>query len=105
MQEDGNETRYPASPSLYGAVVCLHRHGYVRLDAPGMVSLFVYDNDKFIVESFAEEPAQARIVTDKRIARLRDMETGQELTGLPQGNTNVFETPLTRGTYRVFTAQ
>ena len=78
---------------------------YVRLDAPSMVSLFVYDNDKFIVESFAEEPVQARIVTDKRIARLRDMETGQELAGQPQGNSNVFETPLTRGTYRVFAAQ
>ena len=78
---------------------------YVRLDAPSMVSLFVYDNDKFIVESFAEEPVQARIVTEKRIAKLRDMETGQELAGQPQGNTNVFETPLTRGTYRVFAAQ
>jgi hypothetical protein len=33
------------------------------------------------------------------------METGQELAGQPQGNTNVFETPLTRGTYRVFAAQ
>jgi hypothetical protein len=78
---------------------------YVRLDAPSMVSLFVYDNDKFIVESFAEETVQARTVTDKRITRLRDVETGQELTGQTQGNSTVFETPLTRGTYRVFSAQ
>ena len=78
---------------------------YVRLDAPSMVSLFVYDNDKFIVESFAEEPVPARIVTDQRITKLRDMETGQELTGQPQGSTTVFETPLARGTYRVFSAQ
>ena len=56
-------------------------------------------------ESFAEEAVQARIVTDKRITKLRDVETGQELTGQAQGNTTVFETPLTRGTYRVFSAQ
>ena len=78
---------------------------FVSLDAPDHVSLFVYDNDKFIVESFAEEPVQARIVTDKRIAKLRDIETGEELNGQPQGNTTVFDTPLTRGTYRVFSAQ
>jgi hypothetical protein len=78
---------------------------HVRLDAPSMVILFVYDNDKFIVESFGEEPVQARIIADKRIAKLRDMETGQELTGQQQGNTTVFDTPLTRGTYRVFSAR
>jgi hypothetical protein len=42
---------------------------YVRLDAPSMVSLFVYDNDKFIVESFQENPVQARILTDARITK------------------------------------
>ena len=33
---------------------------YVRLDAPSRVSLFVYDNDRFIVESFQESPVEAR---------------------------------------------
>ena len=82
---------------------------FVRLDAPAMVSLFAYDNDKFIVESFQDNPVTARIVTDRRITKLHDLVTGQELTGQAvaggrggQAATTVFETQLTHGSYRVF---
>ena len=78
---------------------------FVRLDAPSRVSLFVYDNDKFIVESFQENPVQARILTEKRITKLRDMLTGEILTGAAQGPNTVFETALKHGTYRVFAAE
>ena len=64
-------------------VVC--RDIYVRLEAPSQVSLFVYDNDTFIVESFRESMGPARIVTDKRISRLRDLVTGRELSGPAPG--------------------
>ncbi len=103
-QAQGELYRYP-QPVLRAIRDVLAKDMYVRLDAPAMVSLFAYDNDRFIVESFAEEPVQARIVTDRRITRLRDVETGQDLTGQQAGNTTVFETPLTHGTYRVFSAQ
>ena len=103
-QAQGELYRYPQNV-LRSIRDVVAKDMYVRLDAPSMVSLFVYDNDKFIVESFAEEAVQARIVTDKRITKLRDVETGQELTGQSQGNNTVFDTPLTRGTYRVFAAQ
>ena len=102
-QAQGDLYRYPQNV-LRSIRDVVARDMYVRLDAPSMVSLFVYDNDKFIVESFAQEPVQARIVTDRRITKIRDVETGQELTGQQQGNNTVFETPLTRGTYRVFSA-
>ena len=78
---------------------------FVRLDAPSRVSLFVYDNDKFIVESFQENPLQARLVTDKRITKLRDLLTGETLTGTAQGPNTVFETSLKHGSYRVFAAE
>jgi len=78
---------------------------FVRLDAPSRVSLFVYDNDKFIVESFQENPVQARLVTDKRITKLRDLLTGETLTGTSQGPNTVFETALKLGAYRVFAAE
>ena len=78
---------------------------FVRLDAPSRVSLLVYDNDKFIVESFQENPVQARIVTDKRITKLRDLLTGETLTGSAQGPSTVFETSLRHGAYRVFAAE
>jgi hypothetical protein len=88
---------------------------YVRLDAPSMVSLFVYDNNKFIVESFQETPVQARIVTGGRITRLHDVVTGEELVGKAQNAggrgpggrgpaTTVFEIQLTPGSYRVLSA-
>jgi hypothetical protein len=83
-------------------VVC--RGMFVRLEAPSQVSLFVYDNDTFIVESFRESAGPARIVTDKRIARLRDLVTGRELTGQPRGDAMVFDTFVRPGTYSVFTA-
>ncbi len=78
---------------------------YVRLDAPSRVSLFVYDNDTFIVESFRDDPVQARILADKRITKLRDIVSGEETTGSAQGPNMVFQVPLTRASYRVFAAQ
>jgi len=54
---------------------------YVRLDGPSQVSMFVYDNDTFIVESFRNEPVDVKIVADKRVSKLGDVLTGEELTG------------------------
>ncbi|MCX6627959.1 MAG: hypothetical protein NTW28_10065 [Candidatus Solibacter sp.] len=69
-------------------------------------SLFVYDNDQFIVESFQENPVPAaRVITDQRITKLRDMLTGQVLVGTSQGSTTDFTTPLVPGSYRVFSAE
>jgi hypothetical protein len=77
---------------------------YVRLDAPARVSLFVYDNDRFIVESFQETPVDAKIVTDKRITKLHDLVTGAELAGELQAGGTVFKVKLERASYRVFAA-
>jgi hypothetical protein len=77
---------------------------YVRLEAPSQVSLFVYDNDAFIVESFRESTGTVRIVTDRRVAKLRDLVTGRELTGQPRGDRMVFETFVRPGSYSVLSA-
>ncbi len=81
-------------------VVC--RDIYVRLEAPSQVSLFVYDNDTFIVESFRDSVGTARVVTDQRITRLRDLITGRELTGQPRGDRTVFDVFVRPGSYSVF---
>ena len=67
---------------------------------------------KFIVESFQESPVTARVITAARITKLRDLVTGQEVSGRSQSAggfggrggqpATVFEVPLTRGSYRVF---
>ena len=75
---------------------------FVRVEAPAQVSLFAYDNDSFIVESFLPHGESARIVTDKRIAAIRDLTTGQRLEGQPEGDRMVYRTYLQPHTYKVF---
>ncbi len=55
----------------------------VRLEGPGQVSLFVYDNDTFIVESFLDEPADVKVVTNDRSATLTDLTTGETIAAGP----------------------
>ncbi len=53
----------------------------VRVDAPAGVSLFVYDNDTFIVESFLDEPVDIQIVTAGSVKTLRDIDGDAEVAG------------------------
>lgn len=76
-----------------------------RLEAPAMMSLFAYDNDSFIVESFRDTFGLARLSTDKRITKLRDLMTGQELAGRPAGDRQIFDVMVRPGAYRVLSAK
>ena len=74
-----------------------------------MVSLFVYNNDTFIVESFLDEPVEVQIVTDDRMTTLTDLITGRTVTAgsVPQGpwgriSGKRFEVALPPHSYRVF---
>ncbi len=53
----------------------------VRIEGPAQVGLFVYDNGTFIVESFLPENVSIKIITDKQINKLKNVLTGEELTG------------------------
>ncbi len=79
IPEDEGDLYYYPQNVLAQIRNVLARDMWVRLDAPAMVSLFVYDNDKFIVKSFGDAPVQARIVTDARITKLHDLVTGEEI--------------------------
>jgi hypothetical protein len=59
----------------------------VRMDGPAEVSLFLYDNDTLIVESFRDEAVEVSIVASGEMSGLRDLETGEVLTGkkVPEG--------------------
>jgi hypothetical protein len=94
---------YTLPPDVLNAIrTVMCRDLYVRIEAPSQISLFVYDNDTFIVESFREGSGQARVVTDKRISKLRDMVTLRELVGQPRGDRMVFDVPVRPGTYGAF---
>jgi hypothetical protein len=83
----------------------LSRDLFVTIEAPARVSLFPYDNDTFIVESFLPHATMARAVTDGRFTKLRDLLSGQEVTGTKRGDKTVFETPIGANAYRVFAAE
>jgi hypothetical protein len=53
----------------------------VHIEGPAQVSLFVYDNGTFIVESFLPENVNIKIITDKQIGKLKNILTGEERTG------------------------
>ncbi|MDH6303425.1 hypothetical protein M2459_000641 [Parabacteroides sp. PF5-5] len=52
----------------------------IRIEGPSKVSLFVYDNGTFIVESFNDTPVNIKILTDENIESLTDIIDGSVLT-------------------------
>ncbi len=63
----------------------LNRDIYVRVEGPAHVSIFVYDNGTFIVESFLHETAEVDIVVTKPVESLRDLLTNEVLTASSDG--------------------
>lgn len=56
--------------------------GYgIQLDAPSQVSLFPYDNNTFVAESFRDEPATVTVTLDGTGRKLRNLATGAEVAG------------------------
>lgn len=59
----------------------------VRLDGLGKISLFVYDNDTFIIESFLDESTDVSIITKNDVNVLADIVQKNEIAGQAvQGN-------------------
>jgi hypothetical protein len=69
----------------------------VKLEAPGKVSLFVYDNGAFIVHNFRDEPVTAGVALRAGTSALTDLQSGEKVTvterpeparfGVPAGST------------------
>jgi hypothetical protein len=51
------------------------------LDAPSKVSLFAYDNNSFVVESFLDTPTEIAISTPDKTSHLRNLATGEQIVG------------------------
>jgi hypothetical protein len=84
----------------------------IKLEGPSRVSLFLYDNGTFIVESFLPEPVTVRVITDQKINAIDDLLTGELLKGTPLPvppfrmrqvtQRNSFEVTIKPHSYRVF---
>jgi hypothetical protein len=89
----------------------------LRIDAPAKVSLFLYDNGTFIVESFLDEPVTININAREGIDKITDLLSGAVIEKLPDTSlpgpfgrrfraddkNNAFRVTLPPHSYRVFT--
>ena len=87
----------------------------VRIEGPANVSLYVYDNGTFIIESFLNEPVSINIITSETTTRLTDLVDGS-ITGayksldppvtttfrIPVAPVNTFKVTIMPHSYRVF---
>ena len=56
----------------------------VRIEGPAYVSVFLYDNNTFIIESFSNEPVNIKVVTDESVKTLENLVTGAKVSADPK---------------------
>jgi hypothetical protein len=56
-------------------------HINVKLEGPGEVSLFVYDNNSFVVHSFLDEEVTVNVLLDKSAAEITDIASEEKIAG------------------------
>jgi len=103
--------RLPA-PVITGLKQALTKDLFVRIEGPGQVALFAYDNGTFLVESFLSDPVTVNLVLDGRYTQLEDLLSGEPVTGkkipIPRGfgappaERLIFEAQIKPHSYRVF---
>ncbi len=76
---------YSLPPQVTGAIKNYLMKGFpVRVDGPAQVSLFAYDNNTFIVESFLPTATDVKISVTGNFPHLKDLVTGGKLDGQAQ---------------------
>jgi hypothetical protein len=69
---------------------------FVRLDGPGEVALYAYDNRTFIVESYRDEAVDVRVRVSGAAAHLRNLATNERLN--PEASAPEAKRPFRRST-------
>jgi hypothetical protein len=84
----------------------------LRLEGPSMVSMFLYDNGTFIVESFLPEPVKVKVITSGTATSIEDLLSEETIKGTavqafmgrnrPAEPEHSFEITIKPHSYRVF---
>ncbi len=103
---------YLLPPAMTSAIKDQVMRGFpVKLDGQGRVSLFAYDNNTFIVESFRSEPASMTVSVLGNVAGIRDIASGEAIAAEKAArghmrqmaeNRSTFNIQLPPHSYRVF---
>jgi hypothetical protein len=99
----GDLYAYP-QPVISALKAIILKQFFVYVDSPDQVSLFVYDNDTFIVASFQEYELTAKIVVDPRFTQLVELPSGETLCGSLEGEKRIFCAQILPHQYLVFKA-
>ncbi len=83
----------------------LMKNFFVYTESPSKVSLFVYNNNTFIIHSFKEHNTDVKIILDEKFNKLIDMLSNQEIRGHKENNKMVFDIGIWPHNYRVFKAE
>ena len=75
---DNFRNLYALPPEVTSAIRDVVMKGFfVRIDGPSQVSLFAYDNNTFVAESFLPSTATVKVTVDGEYSALRNLETGE----------------------------
>jgi hypothetical protein len=109
---------YSLPPAVTTAIKNYVMRGFpVRVDGPGQIALFAYDNHTFIVESYLPTETDVKVSTIGDFSKLRNLVTGDVINGQapaqPQGfrrrqfveNRESFDMHLLPHSYEVFTVE
>ncbi len=69
------------APVLNSIRATLTAHLPVRLEGPAKVSLLLYDNNTFVLESFLDEPVSVAVAVGLDHAQIQDIVTGETVRG------------------------
>jgi len=72
----------------------------VRLEGPAKVSLFAYDNNTFIVESFLDEPIKIKVKVNDPVKQITDLISGATIT--PATESGMAANPFMRFMNRIW---
>ncbi len=75
---------------------------YVSVESESNISLFVYDNNTFIVHSFLPHNESVKIVIKNKADKLRELTSNRILKGTRNGDKTEFSTFIFPHTYQVF---
>jgi hypothetical protein len=87
-------------PLLTRLKAYLLRNFPVRIDAPALVSLFAYDNDTFVVESYRAAQSAVNVSVAGANKKLRDLETGKLIPATVENTAAIGDPRRNRGLYQ-----